>query len=281
MKKVLTAAIFVLYALTGNAATFEIDGDCVYLNELFGEEYPSFPVQCGFQPGDRRLLPPNVINSALKRAGLPDAADSFYTICRAGYKLSEEVIRQELTALYVNKYPEKEIRVESVRTGRDVYIAPGMAHRLEVDLDRLGSVQGYIRTGSVRNSFSYVVKAFEDGYIISEKVRHGDNLAEKTIKAFIDITNLRGELVKEPNGLVATKAFPKGRALTTDMVEMRPDRVKGDAVLIVYSRGNVKLEVPGIAEGNAVIGKNFLVRNPASGVVLSAVYEGNGKAVVN
>jgi len=281
MKKVLLAIIFSTYTLICSASYLEISGECVYLHELLGEEYPTVPVQCGFQPGDQRMLPPNVINTTLKRLGLPAIAESVYTINREGYKLSEEVVRQELAALYTDKYLDKEILVESVRTGRDIYVEPGTSHQLELDLSRFGSVQGYIRTGSVRNSFSYVVKVFEDGYVTSDKVRPGDDLAEKTAKILVDVTNLRGKLLKDPTGQIALRALPKGRVLTKDMASPRPERVKGEAVLIVFSKGSIKLEISGVAEEDAVVGKSFLVRNPSSGIVLSAIYEGNGRAVVN
>ncbi|MDR0454850.1 MAG: flagellar basal body P-ring formation chaperone FlgA [Deferribacteraceae bacterium] len=281
MKKIFIAAIFTMYAFICSASFVEINGECVHLYELLGDEYPASPVQCGFQPGDQRLIPLGVINAVLKRSGLPAAAESSYTVYRAGYKLSEEVLRQELTALYTEKYTDKEISVESVHTGRDIFIMPGMVYKLDADLGKFGSVQGYVKTGTVRNSFTYVVKAFEEGYVTSEKVLPGDNLVEKTVKMRIDVSNLRGELLKEPKDQVASRSFPKGRVLTTDMVEPRPERVKGDTVLIIYNKGNVRLEISGIAEGNAVIGKSFLVRNPSSGAVLSAIYEGNGRAVVN
>ncbi len=282
MKKAVIAMILTMYAAACYASEVEINGDCAHLHELLGDEYPAFPVQCGFQPGDRRILPSNVVNAALKRTGLSATAmDPVYIVTRAGYRLSEETVRQELTALYSEAYPDKEIRVESVKTGRDIYIAPETTHRLEADVKKTGSAQGYIRTESAKNSLSYVVKVFEEGYVLTERVRPGDDLTEKTEKMLVDVTNLRGELLKNPKGLIAARAFPKGRAVTMDMAELKPERVKGDTVLIVYNNGNIKLEISGIAEGNAVVGKSFPVRNPVSGVVLSAVYEGNGRAVVN
>ncbi|MDR2885076.1 MAG: flagellar basal body P-ring formation chaperone FlgA [Deferribacteraceae bacterium] len=281
MKK-LFIAVLILISASVFAQEVEISTNCVQATDLFGLGEPNLTVQCGFQPGDVKILPANVVATSYKRAGLtPPALPQNFTIRRAGYMVDSETILQEISDAYASAYPNKRVVIESFRMNKDIYIAPESTHELEFDLERFGTNHGVLRADDVRYSFSFIAKIYEKAYITSDRVNPGDDLSKLVSIEEVDVTNLRGTLVKDLKGLTVSRAVSKGRTLTTDMTEGLPERKKGDQVLLVYNDGTIKLEISAIAEGDAVVGKSFPVKNPISGKVFSAVYKGNGIAYTN
>ncbi|MDR2869904.1 MAG: flagellar basal body P-ring formation chaperone FlgA [Deferribacteraceae bacterium] len=256
-----------------------INSDCVQLKDLFGIAYPPIKVQCGFMPGDEKPIPAGAVAALLRRNALPvpDMPESF-TVIRAGKKLDSEGLRKELEALYKAAHADKTIAVESIRLTREVYIAAGANYELVVDTDKFGSGYGSLVSGDVKINFSYTVKVYEQGYVISAGLRAGDELAGAVQPELIDITNLRSPLVHDIDGLVAARSATRGKVLTVDLVQTRPERNKGDRVTLIYTSGKIRLEIDCIAEASAVVGKTFPVRNPSSGRVFTAVYLGEGLA---
>lgn len=281
MKRLLSAVLLLFIANLAVAGedVIKIQAECVYLNEILDENYPAFPVQCGFMPGDEKNVPASVVISNLKRNGLtPPEMPAVFRVARSGYMLTEEALRQELSAVYAEKYPDKDIRVESVRFGREIHIPEDSEHALTFDVRKFGSANASLAAGNVRANFNYVVKVYEEGYVTTDRIKQGDSIDGKIMPELLDVTNLRGTLVKDPAGLVASKSLVRGKALTEDMVGSKPERIKGDPILLVYNDGTIRLEIMAIAEGNAVVGKTFPVKNPSSGKVFTAVYRGNGVA---
>ncbi len=111
------------------------------------------------------------------------------------------------------------------------------------------------------------------------RIKNGEELAANAEFARVDITGLNSALVQDIGGLVARKAIPRGKAITVDMTEQLPEKVKGDTIRLIYKSDDINIEIAAIAEGNAIAGKTFPVKNPQSGKVFMALYQGNGTAV--
>ena len=279
---ILTLLMAALLTFGSFAAEVEIQSDCVSLQDLLGDNYPELSVQCGFLPGDTKIVPSGNVLSALKRNSLsPTELEESYTVTRAGVKLEPELVRTELTALYRVNHPGKIIEVELVRLSRDLHLPPGPCYDYIVATPKFGSAYGSIVSGSVKINFSYNVKVYEKGYVLISGLRSGDELGGAVMEELIDVTNLRTPLVKDLTDMIAARSATKGKVLTMDMVQPRPEKKKGDAVVLIYDKGSIKLEIECVAEGNAVPGNTLAVRNPSSGKVINATYMGDGFAVVN
>ena len=98
MKKLLTAVIIMLFAVFSYADTVEIENECVHLNEVLGDDFPAIGIQCGFQPGDQKILPAAVIQTALKRSAIKTNAEipAAVTVVRVGHRLSVDSVHSEL-----------------------------------------------------------------------------------------------------------------------------------------------------------------------------------------
>jgi flagella basal body P-ring formation protein FlgA len=273
----------ILITLCGSAYSSDVQivSDCVTLSDLLGATYPESEVQCGFMPGDSKTVPAGSVLTSLKRNALPtpDLPESF-TVIRAGKQLDASTLTLELAELYQTAYPNKKIEVDNIRLTRDVYLAPNASYSLEADTGKFGAGYGSIVSGGVRVNFSYNVRLYEEAYIIIRGLRAGDELAGAVRKGMVDVTNLRTELVQDIDGLVAARSATKGKVLTADMVQTRPELDKGDMVMLVYDKDGIKLEIQCIAQGKAIVGKTFHVRSTATGKVFSAVYIGGGRADV-
>ena len=283
MKRVIIIfAVTVVSALSAYGYDAVIQSDCIHVNELLGDEYPAIQIQCGFLPGDLKMLPSNVVATTLKRSNIavPEMPANF-KVKRDGKRLTEDTVKEQLEKAYGNKYPERIVQIEAVRFTKEIYLSSGADYELAIDIAKFGPAYGTVNAGSAKAGFSYTAKIFEEGYVATDRIRVGDSVAGKVSTELIDVTNLRGTLVTDPADIIASKSINRGKVLTTDLVSARPDRTKGDAILLTYNDSTIKLEITGIAEGNAVIGKTFPVRNPSSGKVFSAIYQGNGRAVVH
>ena len=273
--------VFMLWASGVLASETVINDDCVYLHELVEGSYPALAVQCGFRPGDRKILPANVVSTTLKRAALPvPELPAAFTVSRQGYRLTEEIIQAGLESLYATGRPDSEIEIQSVRLSRDIHIAPGAEFSINTDTDKAGSVSAQIVSGDIKVPFAYTVRIYQEGWIATGRVAQGEEFAANVEFARVDVTGLKGNLALEIDGMIAKRTVPKGKAITSDMLENRPERVKGDPIRLIYDNSVIKIEIAVIAEGNAVPGKTFPVKNPVSDKVFMALYQGDGTAVV-
>ena len=258
----------------------EIEAACAYLNDLLGENYPSsISVQCGFSPGDRKLVLQTTVASALKRAGLYNIPTGDFIISRKGYILEGSVVHELLLAAYEDVYPKYEIKIENLRFASPFYLTEENApFELRVDTARKGSAQASLHSENMRGNLQYSVRLFDEGYILTDRAAKGEGLEGKLEFTKVDVTHLKSALVKEPEEIVAAKLLTKGQVLTSDMVSSKPDRLKGDVIHLAYQTEKMKIEIAVIAEADAVPGKNFLVRNPSTDKIFTVYYLGNGRA---
>jgi flagella basal body P-ring formation protein FlgA len=125
-----------------------------------------------------------------------------------------------------------------------------------------------------------MIKLFKIGYVAAERISPGSELEKYAEIERIDITNLRSPLASDITNCVAKRVVPRGKPITEDLAEVKPERLKGEPIRLIYNKDNLKLEITVIAEENAVTGRIFRVRNPISDVILVAKYIGGGTAVV-
>ncbi|GAB7140456.1 hypothetical protein RsTz2092_04050 [Deferribacterales bacterium RsTz2092] len=263
-----------------------ISSECATLADvLVGQESSSAgntTIQCGFMAGDSRIVQSSLVLSAIKRSGVSfdGELEMSYRITRDSREIDTAELHTALLERYVGQYPAHKVEVVSIRLTRPLYIAVDGDYELIIDTARVGQTSGTVRAGRGKVGFSYTVKLFTEGYITSERIKAGENLSGKVIAALIDVTSLKSELVMDIPKLRASRALAKGKPLTADVTAPRPERVKGDAILLVYNTGTIQLEVAGVAEGEAIQGKTFPVKNSISGKTFNAVYQGDGRAIV-
>lgn len=283
MKILLTAATLAILLFSPAFAQTDItiNTDCAYLQDLLPGEYPRVAVQCGFKPGDTKALPPAVIYTALKRLALPmpELSGSF-TVARKGYMLTDDELAGKLKEIYTAAHPDSSLEISSVRMGRDIYAQSGDDYTISVDTDKLGNATATIVSGDTRVNFSYTVKMYQQGYIATNRITPLDDIESLCEYTTVDVTNLRAPLQTDVKGMMVKRTVVKGKPITTDMVDTKPERVKGDTIRLIYKSNDLNIEIAAIAEGNAVKGKTFPVKNPSSGKVLTAMYQGNGVATV-
>jgi hypothetical protein len=139
--------IFALF-LPANALEVEITSGCLYLDDLYGADYPHTSVQCGIKAGEKKAVAPQSIATALKRASLPyDAAIPPATVIRKGGAVSEQRVLNDIHKLFAARYPNFEIKVDYVRFGRELFSEDPLTYELELDMQRFGVSNGVIRTG--------------------------------------------------------------------------------------------------------------------------------------
>ncbi len=283
MKILLTAATLAILLFSPAFAQTDItiNTDCAYLQDLLPGEYPRVAVQCGFKPGDTKALPPAVIYTALKRLALPmPELSASFTVIREGRLLADDELASRLTELYTAAHPDSSLEISSIRMGRDIYVQSGADYEISADTDKLGSATAAIVSGDLRVNFSYTVKMYRQGYVATNRITPSDDLESLCEYTLVDVTNLRTPLLTDIKGMMVKRTTVRGKPITTDMVELKPERVKGDIIRLVYKSNDFKIEISAIAEGNAVKGKTFPVKNPSSGKVFTALYQGNGVATV-
>jgi flagella basal body P-ring formation protein FlgA len=262
------------------AAEVRITSDCVYLDDAY-EGYPHISIQCGIKSGEKKVIPSQSIATALKRAGVRfDSPPPAFTAERDGGIVSEKNVMEDIQRLYSAQYPEYEIRVEYVRFGREIFSDNPYAYEISIDTGKLGSANGTIMTNGGRFSFSYMVKAFAEVRIAKERINAGEDLIKKSENKYLDITALRSTPLLELNKLVAKKTIQKGKIITAELTEPKPDRVKGEPIRLIYQNGELVIEINAIADGDAVEGKTFPVMNPVTGKTVTAKYLGNGTAKI-
>lgn len=283
MKILLTAAMLAILLFSPVFAQTDIiiNTDCTYLTDLLPGDYPQVAVQCGFKPGDTKVLPPAVIYTALKRLALPmpELSGSFIVV-RKGHLLTDDELAGKLNELYTAAHPDSTLEISSVRMGRNIYAQSVDGYEISADTDKLGNVTATVVSGDVRVNFSYTVKMYQQGYVATNRITPSDDIESLCEYTTVDVTNLRSPLQTDVKGMMVKRTIVKGKPITTDMVELKPERVKGDTIRLIYKTNDLNIEIAAIAEGNAVKGKTFPVKNPSSGKVLTAMYQGNGVATI-
>jgi flagella basal body P-ring formation protein FlgA len=281
MRYVAFTLVFLLSGLSAHAAGVLINTDCLYLDDIYGAGYPHTSVQCGIKAGEKRVILSQSIATALKRAGLDfSPAPPAVTVARKGGAVSEEAVKNEIYRRYRAQYPDYEISVEYVRFGREIFTNDPSGYKIQTDTNRFGSAGGTLLTDDGRFSFTYMVKVFANVGIASERINAGEEIASKTVYEYMDITGLRTPPLKDISGQIAKKVIQKGKILTADLAESKPDRIKGEPIRLIYESGDLKIEINAVADGNAVEGKTFPVLNPMTGKSVMARYIGNGTAKV-
>ncbi len=255
-----------------------INDDCVYLDELTAPSIVHKKVTCGFAPGESKFFPKEVIENYLRREGINAKVLNDVTVTRQGEKLSSDEIISAVTKAYKNTYPEITVKVEQLRTSKEIFATQLENFSIDVDTSKFGSTYATINNGIKNTQIYMYVKAYKEGYISSERIKAGEVVENKVRKELIDITNSRQSLVTDITGIIAAKGIPQGKAITVDLVQDKPALAKGESVKLVFDNGTIKIETMGIVEENAFVGKLVQVRNAVSQKIIMAQYLGNGVA---
>lgn len=278
MKKFPIIIALILFSFSYAFAQREItiNEECVYLDELTASHVPHNKVKCGIEAGKKVTISKDIIQKHINEAGIKGTVIADIIVFRQWEKLSYDKVAKLIKEEYAKAYPNVEISIEQIRIPDNLYDIDNGNLKLTVDTAKLGSSYAEVRMENSKYQIYYYVKGFKDAYITKERVKAGQSLADRVTVEKVDITNIKGELVKDMNNAAAAKNMPAGKILTTDLISEKPALKKGEAVKIVVSNGILYIETQGVVEENALPGKKVLVRNIASQKVITASYLGNG-----
>jgi flagella basal body P-ring formation protein FlgA len=274
--------MLLLTVLNSFGMNVTINDKCVYLKDIYPDIPRDAAVQCGFKPGERKVLPAQIVATSLKRAGIAYIIEeqTAVAVTRDGALIRSESVQNDIIELYETAYPDTEVEFVTLRFSKEPLVEAGTTYTLDVDTTKAGQRYGTLVTTEGKIPFTYTVKLFKIGYSAAERINPGGELEKCAQSERIDITNLRSPLASDITNRIAKRAIPRGKPITEDLTEQKPERFKGEPIRLIYNKDNLKLEITVIAEENAVTGRNFRVRNPISNVVLIAKYIGGGMAVV-
>lgn len=278
MKKFITALLFIIFTAFPVFAQkyVTITEECVYLDQLTAKHIPHKKVMCGLRPGDSKLFSRDTIQNFLDREGLRGRVLNDVMVEREGEKLSSEMFLSELQSIYEKAHPDAKIVIEQARIPSSVYAEDLNDFQIQADTSKFGGSYAQIKCGDRKYQAYYYVKAFKKGYVTTERIKAGESMSGKVKEDFVEITNLKSQLVMNPEKMVAVRAMPQGKILTSDLIQEQPALKKGEPVKIVYNNGILKIEAQGVVEENAMPGKPVAVRNISSQKIISANYIGNG-----
>ena len=258
-----------------------INEECVYLDQLTANTIPHTEVYCGLNPGDNKLFTKDQIQNYLLREGINAKVINDVNVKRSGEKLSEESFRNRLLELYAKDNKDVELIVEQIRIPANLYSEESNGFDIIADTSKFGGSYAQIKVGQKRFQVYYYIKGYKDAYVTTERLKAGDVLDGNYQLEKVDITNIKGKLVTKINKLQAAKSLPKGKVLTQDAVETKPELKKGDTVKIVYNNGILAIETKGVIEENAIVGQPVAVKNLNSQRIITALYVGNGIVKAN
>lgn len=282
MKKLFITGILILTALPVFAQKYiTVTEECVYLDDLTAKHIPHKEVMCGLRPGDSKLFTRETIQNFLDREGLKGRVLNDVMVEREGEKLSSEQFTSALQEEYEKAYPDTKIVIEQVRMPSSLYAENNDDFKIEVDTSKLGGNYAQIKNGSRKYQAYYYVKAFKKVFVTKDRIKAGESLDGKLKEEVVEITNIKGRLVTNPEKLIALRVLPQGKVVTMDLLQEQPALKKGEQVKIVFDNGILKIEARGIVEENALPGRPVAVRNLSSQKIITANYIGNGIVKAN
>lgn len=258
-----------------------LNEECVYLDQLTAKTIPHIEVYCGLQPGENKLFTKDQIQNYLLREGINAKVINDVNVKRSGEKISEESFTNKLIELYSQDNGDIELIVEQVRIPSNVYAEENNSFEVIADTTKFGGNYAQIKIGTKKFQAYYYIKAYKDAFVTTNRLKAGDLIDGNYIKEKVDVTNIKGKLITDINKLQATKSMPKGKILTQDLVEAKPELKKGETVKIVYNNGILAIETKGVIEENATLGQPVSVKNINSQKIITALYVGNGVVKAN
>lgn len=129
-----------------------------------------------------------------------------------------------------------------------------------------------VQAGGTRNVV-VAVRSIEMGEIIREedvKMESTNRLDAKSVSEISEVVGMR-----------AIRPIGKGNIMKAGHVDDKVSVRKGDTIMIIARRGNLKLTARGIAVEDGSLGSDVKVENSISGKIITAKIIGPGEAAVN
>jgi flagella basal body P-ring formation protein FlgA len=230
-------------------------------------------------PGKSRVLSGSYVRTQLAAAGLGDVpVPPRLTLVREGVAIDHEIGRQAVST-YIREiapWPAERYRVEVVRDPSPLTVEPGAltARLIQPPKGNLAGVRTYrveyCQNGTpvAQASFIVAIHVTAEVYVAAHAMQRGVVVAETDLLTKeLDLAAVRGTPETDRRKLVGARlARPlnEGQLFTVDSLEPVPLVRRGDAVMLVASRGDLVVTAFGLAREDGAIGKIIRLENVQS-----------------
>jgi len=258
-----------------------IDSECVMLEDIFPDIGIKEEVYCGLDYGEEKTINRQMATYIINKYNIAGAKPGEVTFRRKGTLLTEDRLREDLSQVLSVMYTDMDVEMSDIRMTRDFYYSPSKGYDIDVPEDRFGNVAVKVDNGNRTYSYTVYMKAFKEIYVSTGSIRKDQEIKPHVAKERYDLSKVYGEIIKDPEGFIATRNIPANRPVTTNMVMKKPDAFAGTSVMIVYSSGQLNVTTTGELLDDAYTGKIVRVQNTASGKIIRGKYTADRKVLVN
>ncbi|MGA1863331.1 flagellar basal body P-ring formation chaperone FlgA [Deferribacter thermophilus] len=281
-RSIITLILLLLVTFVSYAAEITINRDCLYDSDLFYDGKKDVFL-CGFIPGEKKIIHQTLLNKLYEKGynQLKFGNDGIITVLRKGLKIDENTIKNEITNLYKNKYPDVEIEIKRVTAPKDILYSKDKGYKFNfLNDDHFGSVYFNLSTFYKNYKIYAYVRGFKEVYISKVRIKKGETIRDKVYKKKVDISQIKGGLHFDIKDKIAKRTIPKNRVITMDLIKNKPDAFKGEPVKLIYQSKYIFVEAKGVLKEDAYKGDMVEVINPTSNKTIMAKYLGNGIVII-
>ena len=259
-----------------------INGSTLFLEQIIGAKIKE-PVISGLDLGERVLLPKERIRSILYRMNLLDKYSEYvkdYTVIRKGELLSEDEIKEMILENLRKNFPDMTFKVEKISYNNNIYYQNKNDIQIKFPKLTFGSIYIDLYNGfKTYNIYAYV-RAFKDTFVAKTSIKNNMPLDGRVELGQAEVTDNYNNLVKGVDNLITRKTIKKGEPILNQYTREKPDLRTNSSVRLLYKGKNISVETTGVLKNDAFLNKAVKVENPISKKLISAIYVGNGTAVV-
>jgi len=282
MSRVLLLLIFLLTASVSFAENvITIDSGCVRLKNIFPNVSEDADIFCGLDYGQTKSINRQMSLYIINKYNIQGARPGEATFRRSGVLLTKDRLQDDIRSLLDIMYSDTEVEIGNIRMSRNFYISPDMNYDIKIPQNRFGNVSISVDNGIRKFNYTVNLKAYKEVYVASSTIKKGEGVKGKISLRRMDMSRIRGEVITNPENLIASRNISQDRPVLLSQVVQRPDALKGSAVVIVYRSNGLNLSTTGELVEDAYIGKNVRVRNSTSGKIVLGKFSRNRKVIIN
>jgi flagella basal body P-ring formation protein FlgA len=259
-----------------------IKEDTLFLEQIIGAKIEE-PVLSGLNIGDRVLLPKERVRSILYRLNLLDKYGEYvkdYTVIRQGQLLREEDIKELILSSLRKKFPDLTFKVEKISYNNNIYYQDKRDVKIKFPKLTFGSVYFDISNGSKTYNIYAYIRAFKDTIVAKTNISNNMPLEGNVEVSEAEVTDNYNNLVKGVDNLITKKTIKKGEPILNQYTREKPELRSNSSVRLLYRGKYITVETTGVLKNDAYLNKAVKVENPTSRKIISAIYIGNGTALV-
>jgi len=282
IKKVYAVIILaMLLTFSAQAKTVEIEDRCIRIADIYPATGNMSKIYCGIDYGESKKVGVMLSKYIIDKYELKKASPDEFIIKRKGIMLNEMTLKKMIANRLKERHPDMQFTLERLRITKNISAKDAGDVSVIIPKNRFGTTAVTVDNGFKKSSVTVFIRPYKEGYVLTKRVNKGETFRGKVEKKWIDLTRIRGTLLKTTEGLIADRNMSKGKPLTEMMTSKKPAQVSGTPVRIVYKTETLSVETKGILEQDAFVGKIVRIKNIDSGKIVSAKYLGNKTAQTN